>query len=148
MSVSDYINKLDAQDQLAIQSIRKAIKDHLPKGFEECMSYGMISYVVPHATYPKGYHCKPEQPLPFVSIASQKNHYAIYHMGIYADAQLFEWFTQEYAKTDPKKMDIGKSCIRFKKNTVIPIDLLEKLATKVTPAEWIERYERLIAKKN
>jgi hypothetical protein len=110
MSVSDYINKLDAQDQLAIQSIRKAIKDHLPKGFEECMSYGMISYVVPHATYPKGYHCKPEQPLPFVSIASQKNHYAIYHMGIYADA-----LHRNMLKPILKKWTLGKAVFALKK---------------------------------
>ncbi len=93
-----------------MQRLRETIITHLPKGFAETISYGMIAYVVPHSIYPSGYHCNPKEPLPFMSIASQKNHIAIYHMGLYADRQLMQWFKQEYAKLSKSKPDIGKSC--------------------------------------
>lgn len=105
------------------------------------MSYGMIGWVVPHSLYPAGYHCSPELPLPFMSVASQKNFVALYHMGIYADNALLEWFQSAYADAVPTKLDMGKSCIRFKRVDRIPFDLVGELAAKMTPDEWISRYE-------
>jgi hypothetical protein len=108
----------------------------------------MIGYVVPHTLYPKGYHCSPEQPLPFINIASQKNFIALYHLGLYADQSLLEWFVQEYPKYSKAKLDMGKSCIRFKKVAQIPYNLIGELATKITPAEWINIYENKLSLKS
>lgn len=105
------------------------------------MGYGMIGWVVPFKTYPAGYHCDPKMPLPFISLASQKNYIALYHMGLYSNKKLLEWFTSEWKKREPKKLDMGKSCIRFKKVDEIPFELIGKLATKMTPKQWIETYE-------
>ena len=113
----------------------------MPKGFEETMSYGMIGYVVPHSLYPSGYHCNPKLPLPFISIASQKNFVALYHMGLYADAALMEYFKAGYAASDAGKLDMGKSCIRFKKLDRIPYELLGELCEKMSVADWIQTYE-------
>ena len=114
----------------------------LPEGFAEQMAYKMPSYVVPHSLYPAGYHCDAKQALPFISIAAQKNFIALYHMGIYADAQLLDWFTTEYPKHSKAKLDMGKSCIRFKKPEDIPFDLLTQLLAKMTPQDWITLYEK------
>ncbi|HKZ36872.1 MAG TPA: DUF1801 domain-containing protein, partial [Chryseolinea sp.] len=114
---------------------------NLPKGFKEVMSYGMLGYVVPHTLYPNGYHCDPKQPLPFISLASQKSHIALYHMGLYAGKNL-DWFTKEWSKTTDKKLDMGKSCIRFKKPEDVPMELIGELASKITPKEWIVMYEK------
>ena len=108
------------------------------------MSYGMLGYVIPHSLYPDGYHCDPKQPLPFMGIASQKNFIAVYHMGIYADKKLFNWFTGECAKQSKTKLDMGKSCIRFKKTDQIPFKLIGKLAGKMSAKEWIAIYEKQI----
>jgi hypothetical protein len=106
----------------------------------------MLGYVVPHHLYPAGYHCKPSEPLPFVSIASQKNSINFYHMGIYADATLLNWFVAEYPKHSKQKLDMGKSCIRFKKPEYIPYELLGQLMQKMTAAQWIALYERNLKK--
>jgi hypothetical protein len=132
--------------QSAITKLCSIVKKNLPKGFEECISYGMIGYSVPHSLYPKGYHCDPKIALPFLSIASQKNFIAIYHMGIYADPTLLNWFTQEYPKHSKGKLDMGKSCIRFKKADQIPFELIAELATKMTAKQWIELYEKSYVK--
>ncbi|MCB0702653.1 MAG: DUF1801 domain-containing protein [Ignavibacteriae bacterium] len=137
----DYISKLPEERQVAMSRLRQTILDNLPKGFEETMSYGMIGYVVPHSIYPDGYHCTPELPLPFMSIASQKNFIALYHMGIYADKELYDWFVAEYPKHVKTKLDMGKSCIRFKKIETIPYDLIADLCTRMTVKQWIELYE-------
>lgn len=146
-SVSDYIAELTEERQQAINALRKVIRKNMPKGFKECMSYGMIGYVVPHSLYPKGYHCKPEDPLPFMNIASQKNFIAIYHMGIYGSPQLLKWFTDAHAKVSAKKLDMGKSCIRYKKAEDIPYELIGELAGKITPEEWITMYEKAFTRK-
>jgi hypothetical protein len=104
----------------------------------------MIGYVVPHSLYPDGYHCDPKLPLPFMSIASQKNFIALYHMGIYSDPELLEWFKAEYPKYVKTKLDMGKSCIRFKKPETIPYELIAQLSTKMTPQNWIDRYESVV----
>ncbi len=138
----DYISNLPEERQVAMSRLRQTILDNLPKGFEETMSYGMIGYVVPHSIYPDGYHCTPELPLPFMSIASQKNFVALYHMGIYADKELYDWFVVEYPKHVKTKLDMGKSCIRFKKIETIPYDLIAELCTRMTVKQWIELYEK------
>jgi uncharacterized protein YdhG (YjbR/CyaY superfamily) len=137
----EYVDSLPEERKLAIQKLRNSIKLNLPEGFQEEMSYGMLGYVVPHSIYPKGYHCKPNLPLPFINIASQKNFIALYHMGIYANPELLNWFVAEYSKLVKSKIDIGKSCIRFKKMEDIPYELIGELAAKMTVSEWIFIYE-------
>ena len=145
-SVIDYLNQIPAERKDAMNKLRQTILDNLPKGFEETMSYGMIGYVVPHSLYPAGYHCDPKLPLPFMSIASQKNFVAFYHMGIYANPELLALFQEEYPKHVKTKLDMGKSCIRFKKPDQMPFELLGKLVAKMTVAEWIENYESELKK--
>jgi uncharacterized protein YdhG (YjbR/CyaY superfamily) len=142
----DYIKQLPEERVAPIQKIRKIIKDNLPKGFEECINYKMLGYVVPHSKYPNGYHCDPKLPLPFINLASQKNFIALYHMGIYSDKSIMEWFVNEYPKHCKYKLDMGKSCIRFKKIDDIPYDLIAELMTKITPDQWIETYEKAFVK--
>jgi len=146
-SVKEYIASLPEERQAAMLQLKQSIADHLPQGFEETMSYGMIGFVVPHALYPKGYHCDPKLPLPFINIASQKNFIALYHMGIYAKPALLEWFTSEFPKHSKAKLDMGKSCIRFKKMDQIPFALIAELAEKMSPQDWIETYENAFIKK-
>lgn len=142
----EYINSIPEDRKQIMAELRNVIRKNLPEGFEEVMSYGMISYVVPHSLYENGYHCNPKQPLPFMSIASQKNFVALYHMGIYADKDLLKWFVDEYEQRSKIKLDMGKSCIRFKKPDAIPMDLLGELASKMTTKEWIAIYESAIKK--
>ena len=138
----DYINELPEDRKPIMQALREAILTNLPEGFQEVMQYGMLSYVVPHSIYPSGYHCTPKLPLPFMSFASQKNFIAVYHMGMYAENSLLDWFTTEYTKHCKTKLDMGKSCIRFKKITDIPVGLIGELASKTTVQEWIDLYEK------
>lgn len=136
-----YIKELPAGRKEAIIQLRNSILKNLPKGFKEEMSYGMLGYVVPHEIYPAGYHCDPKLPLPFANIASQKNFIAFYHMGMYARPDLLKWFTAEYPKHSPAKLDMGKSCIRFKKPEHIPFKLIGELIKKVSVKDWIKVYE-------
>jgi uncharacterized protein YdhG (YjbR/CyaY superfamily) len=147
-NVEEYIEQVSEDKREAIIELRKIIKNNLPKGFEECMNYNMIGYVVPHQLYPAGYHCDPKLPLPFINIAAQKNFIALYHMGIYANPQLLEWFTAEHTKRVKGKLDMGKSCIRYKKAENIPYDLIGELMQKITVKEWIEGYENAFIKKS
>ena len=137
-----YIKNLPADRKTAVAELRKVIKKNLPKGFVEVMQYGMITYAVPHSLYPAGYHCKPEDPLPFLSVASQKNFISVYHMGVYGNKDLLKWYLAEYSKFTKKKTDNGKSCFRFKKAEDIPYKLIGELAKKITPKKWIEFYEK------
>ncbi|HPQ09210.1 MAG TPA: DUF1801 domain-containing protein [Bacteroidia bacterium] len=136
-----YIQQLPEERKNAFEKLRNVILQNLPKGFSETISYGMITYVVPHSLYPDGYHCNPSQALPFISIASQKNFIALYHMGLYANEDLLNWFTKEYPNHTKAKLDMGKSCIRFKKVDQIPYKLISELCSKITPKQWIEIYE-------
>jgi hypothetical protein len=136
-----YLDLLPEDRKPVIGKIRSVILDNLPPGFAEVTSYGMIGYVVPHSLYPAGYHCDPKQPLPFMGMASQKNFVSVYHMGLYADPVLMDWFTGEYPKHCKTKLDMGKSCIRFKKPEQVPFELLGELAAKLSPGEWIALYE-------
>ncbi|MBL0340538.1 MAG: DUF1801 domain-containing protein [Bacteroidetes bacterium] len=137
-----YIESLPEERKTAISELRKVIKKNLPKGFVEEMSYGMIGYVIPHKLYPAGYHCNPKLPVPFMNIASQKNFVAIYHMGLYAKPEMLKWFTTEYQKNNTSKLDMGKSCMRFKKMDQIPFKLIGELASKMTPQDWLDFYEK------
>ncbi len=145
-SPEQYINELPDDRKEVIKKLRKTILDNLPEGFKEHMNYGMLGYVVPHTTYPDGYHCSPELPLPFMNLASQKNFVALYHSGIYASKELYDWFVGEYPKFVKTKLDMGKSCIRFKKLETIPYELIGELCTKMTVDEWITLYEKSIKK--
>ena len=145
-TVETYIAELPEDRQKAIVQLQKVIKKNLPKGFEEVMSYGMIGYVIPHKLYPAGYHCDPKLPLPFFAMASQMNSINLYHMGIYADSKLYKWFTEAHAKASPKKLDMGKSCVRYKKMEDIPFELIGEIVSKMTPTDWISRYESTFKK--
>ena len=140
----EYIAQLPEERKVVMQKLREVILKNLPKGFKETMNYGMIAYVVPHKLYPKGYHCNPKLPLPFMNIASQKNFIALYHMGIYAVENLLKWFQENYSKHCKTKLDMGKSCIRFKKMDQIPHELIGELCQKITAQEWISSYEAQI----
>ena len=140
----EYIKELPDERKPAIQQLRSVILANLPQGFEETMSYGMIGYVVTHSVYPDGYHTDSTLPLPFINIASQKNHIALYHMGLYANKELLNWFTSQYPKHSDYKLDMGKSCIRFKKPDAIPYDLIGELVSKMSAQEWITLYENSI----
>ena len=139
---SEYITQTPEVWRNAITRLRDVITTHLPKGFNETIYCNMISYVVPHSKYPAGYHCDPKVPLPFISIACQKNFIAIYHLGIYVDPDLLQWFTAEYPKHSKTKLDMGKSCIRFKNPAHIPYDLIAQLVSKIDPDTWINLYEK------
>ena len=141
-SAKEYIAELPEERKHVMTELRNVILKNLPDGFEEIMSYGMLSYVVPHSLYRDGYHTDPKQPLPFISIASQKNFIALYHMGIYGDKDLLNWFTSEFSKQSKTKLDMGKSCIRFTKPDQIPIKLIAELVSKITPQQWIAVYEK------
>jgi len=140
-TVDQYVAELPPERQAVIEQLRQTFKRQLPKGFEEVMSYGMIGWVVPHKLYPAGYHCDPKLPLPFLAVASQKNFISVYHMGLYADPAMLDWFKQAHAKASPKKLDMGKSCVRYKKPEDVPVALLGELATKMSPQQWIQLYE-------
>jgi uncharacterized protein YdhG (YjbR/CyaY superfamily) len=142
----EYIESLPQERKEVVLKIREAIFQNLPEGFEEVVNYGMLGYVVPHSIYPKGYHCDPKLPLPFMSLASQKNNISFYHMGIYADKQLLDWFVSEYPKHVRSRLDMGKSCIRFKKMNEIPYALIGELAAKISPQSWINLYESTFLK--
>lgn len=138
----EYLEKLPKERKEVISKLRETVKNNLPRGFEECINYKMLGYVVPHSIYPNGYHCDPKLPLPFINIASQKNFVALYHMGIYANPELLDWFVVEYPKHVSTKLDKGKSCIRFKNINTIPYELIAALCQKMTPQEWVALYEK------
>jgi len=140
-TVAEYLKSLPEDRRAAISTVRKVILDNLPKGYEECMNYGMIGYVVPHSLYPAGYHCDPKLPMPFAGLASQKNHMAIYVMTVYGDNDTEKWFRKVWAATG-KKLDMGKCCIRFKKLEDIPLDVIGKLIARVPVKDWIAVVEK------
>ena len=137
----EYLEQLPPERQEAMSKLRDTINENIADGFTEAMSYGMIGWVVPLSTYPNGYHCKKEEPLPFLSIASQKNFIGVYHMGIYANPELHDWFISEYPKHVKTKLDMGKSCIRLKKMEQIPYELIAELVGKMSLDQWVDIYE-------
>lgn len=147
-SPDKYIAELPEDRRKVMQKLRKVVQENIPKGFKEVMSYGMLGYVVPHETYPNGYHCTPELPLPFFAMASQKNSINIYHMVLYSDKKMHDWFVEQYPKHCKSRLDMGKSCVRFKKLDDIPYALIGELISKVTVEKCIEIYENTLNKKN
>ncbi|SFC99242.1 DUF1801 domain-containing protein [Algibacter pectinivorans] len=145
-TVKQYLDELPEDRKEPITKLRQQILDNLPKGVEETMSYGMLGYVIPHSVYPEGYHCNTKLPLPFMNLASQKNFIAVYSMVIYSKQEVMDWFTAEYVKRCKYKLDMGKSCMRFKKMDDIPFDLIGELTAKVSAEEWINIYETTIKK--
>ena len=146
-SPEEYISQLPEERQPVVSKIRGIVNKKIPKGFKHQMSYGMLGWVVPQSIYPDGYHCDPKLPLPFMNLASQKNFIALYHSGIYADPKLYDWFVSEYPKHCKRKLDMGKSCIRFKSMDDIPYELIAELCEKMTVADWVALYEKNIKKK-
>jgi uncharacterized protein YdhG (YjbR/CyaY superfamily) len=142
--VTDYIKGLPTDRQPVMEQLLKTVKQALPKGFELCISYKMPAFVVPHSTYPSGYHCDPKQPLPFISLASNKAGFTLYHMGLYADTSLLDWLIEAWTKQVNGKPDLGKGCIRFKKPELIPFGLLAELCGRMSPQDWIACYEKLL----
>ncbi len=145
-TVDEILQNIPEDRAVAFRKLHQVIVDNLPEGFTAAISYGGLGYVVPHSIYPKGYHCKPVEPLPFAGIASQKNSINLYHMGIYAKPDLLDWFVAEYPKHSKQKLDMGKSCVRFKKFEEIPFDLIGQLMQKMTVQDWIDIYESQMRK--
>ena len=143
-SIEEYLANVPEERQPPMNRLRATINANIPEGFAEQLNYGMPAWVVPHSRYPDGYHCDTSLPLPFLSIASQRNFIGLYHMGIYADPGLLEWWQTEYPKHARRKLDMGKSCVRFKKMDDIPYELIGELAGKMTAAQWINVYERAL----
>lgn len=137
----DYILAMDEERRPAFEKLRETIIENIPEGFQESFGYGMIGYVVPHTLYPPGYHCDPKQALPFVGIAAQKQALTLYHMGLYAQDDLLRWFVDEYPKHSKRKLDMGKSCIRFKNANEIPYQLIAELMQKMSVEDWVMLYE-------
>ena len=146
-NILEYKKNVPEDKKDVFDKLMKTVRENIPKGFSEELSYGIPAWVVPHSLYPKGYHCSPELPLPFVSIASQKNFIALYHMGIYSTTELLDWFMKEYPKHSKRKLDMGKSCVRFKKMDDIPFELIGDLMKKMNLKEWIEKYESAFVRK-
>ena len=142
-TVDEYVKGLPEDRREAISAVRKVILKNLPKGYHECMSYGMIGYVVPHSVYPKGYHCNPKLPLPFVNLGSQKNHMALHLMCIYLDAETNQWFRKAWEKTG-RKLDGGKGCIRFKRLEDVPLEVVGQLIARIPVADYIALTESVI----
>lgn len=145
-TVQEYLINIPEERQVPFDNLRNTILENIPEGFEEGMGYGMPAFFDPHSIFPDGYHCDPKVPLPFVSIANQKNFIALYHMGLYADEKIYKWFVEEYEKVCKYKLDMGKSCVRFKKMEDITYDLIAKLMRKFTPQKWIELYQKSFTK--
>lgn len=141
-TVEDFLADLEPRRREAFVQLWKTIEEHLPDGFSFGIGYGMMGWAVPHSVYPKGYHVDPKQPLPFVGLASQKNFIALYHMGLYMMPEHLSWFQAEYAKRVPNKLDMGKSCIRFKKIDAIPFDLIGELMERISVEDYVAAYER------
>lgn len=145
-TITEYLVQVAPERQLAFNKLYETIKKNLPKGFGEQFIYENIGFVVPKSIYPAGYHCTPELPLPFINIASQKRHIALYHMGIYTMPQVYDWFVTEYPKHSKRKLDMGKSCIRFKKPDDIPFDLISELIQKISVEDYVTAYESNLKK--
>ncbi len=146
-TVEKYLSELPEDRKLPMINLRNIIKNNIPNGFEEVMSYGMIGYVVPHSVYPNGYHCNPKLPLPYINIGSQKNFIVLHHLGIYGNNEILDWFVAEYPKHAKHKLDMGKGCVRFKKINEIPYKLIEELINKISLEKYIAQYEENIKRK-
>jgi len=147
MSIETYLAALSDEHKPVISQLVELFTTHLPEGFTPCIAYNMITFAIPHSTYPAGYHCDPKIPLPFISIGAKKTGISMHHMGLYSFPELNAWFVAEFPKYSRFKLDMGKGCVRFKKPEHIPFELIEQLAQKITPEQWIAQYESLYRKK-
>jgi hypothetical protein len=136
-TVKEYLDELPAERRKAISAVRKTIRKHLPEGFKEGMQYGMIGYFIPLKRYPTTYN---GQPLGIAALASQKNYMALYLMAVYGDPKLEKWFKSAFAKAG-KKLDMGKSCVRFKSLDDLPLDVIGEVVSSVSVDDFIARYE-------
>jgi hypothetical protein len=143
-TVLEYLNNLPEDRKAPMENLRNTILENLPEGFAEVIFCGSIGYVVPHSIYPAGYHCNPKLPLGLMNIASQKHFIALYHMGLYGDPLLLKWFSEQYPKHCKTKLDMGKSCVRFKKFDQIPLELIAELTRKITVKDWISINEKAL----
>ena len=145
-TVQEYLDQLPDDRRAALTRLRQTILDNLPEGFAETMGPTGPGYCVPHSLYPAGYPADPRRPMPFITIASQKNYIALYHMGIYANPKLLQWFVGEYPKYSTTRLDMGKGCIRFKKIDQIPYELIGELVKKINPRDFLNILEKIIKK--
>lgn len=145
-TVNDYLAGLPPERQAAIGKVREVILAHLPVGYEERMQYGMISYVVPHSLYPAGYHCDPKQALTMASLASQKNHMALYLMCAYGHRETREWFETAY-RASGKKLDMGKACVRFRKLEDLPLEVIGQAIARVPVQKYVQSVEAVLGQR-
>ena len=145
-SIKAFLNSVPEERRDIVNKLHKVIESSLPSGFDVHASNGMLNYVVSLSRYPKGYHATKGGPLPFISIASQKNHIALYHMGLYGSPELMQWFEEAYTQHSSNKLDMGKSCIRFKHLEQIPYDLIGELCQKMDVDEYIAQYEAILSR--
>ncbi|MGX7243588.1 DUF1801 domain-containing protein [Enterococcus quebecensis] len=144
--VTDYIENIDEKWQESYQRLAEVMAENIPEGFILRLQYGMPTYVVPLSVFPDGYLDRKDEPLPFISLAAQKNHLSLYHMGIMGNKKLLAWFQEEYQKVVPTKLNMGKSCIRFSNPKNIPYELIGELVSKISMEEWIDSYMRFAKK--
>lgn len=142
-TVKQYLSELHPDRRDTIEAVRAVILKNLPAGYEEGIQYGMIGYYVPHRVYPSGYHCDPRQPLPFAALASQKNYMSLYLMCVYGNPEHEAWFKAAWTKTG-KKLDMGKSCVRFKRLEDVPLDVVGAMIKRVPSKKFIAYYEDTI----
>ena len=146
LTIESYINSLPKDRKEPVHKIIKVVEGNIPVGYAKIMNYSMPSFVIPHSIYPAGYHVTPDLPLPFIGVSNQKSSISLHHMGLYADPELLDWFKSEYPKHSSTELDMGKSCIRFKKFNEIPYELIGILSNKMTVKNWIDIYEQNIKK--
>jgi hypothetical protein len=144
-TVDAYLDSLPKERSHALRAVRRVILENLPAGYEEHMQYGMITYVVPHSLYPAGYHCNPEQPLPYASLGSQKNHMALYLMSVYGDPALDQWFRGAW-QASGKRLDMGKSCVRFRTLEDLPLEVIGQVIARVSAKKYVARVEAALQK--
>jgi hypothetical protein len=146
ITAKEFIESLPDDRKKAITELRQAINKNIPKGFKESVAYNSIVWSVPHSSYPAGYHCDPAKPLMLMCLSSPRSHISLHHIGLYGSPELLKWFTAEWPKHSSKKLDMGKGCVRFKKPEDVPIELIGKLAAKLTPQQWVEQYENALTR--
>ena len=140
MKIEQFLQSIPEERREPFLSLRNAIFENIPEGFEERISANGITYLVPLERFPAGYHTKANTPLALIWISNEKGFISLHHMGLYGNKKLLDWFAGEYAKQVPTKLDMGKACVRFKKMDQIPYPLIAELASKITVERWIEIY--------
>jgi hypothetical protein len=137
---TEYLASLPPERRRELAAVRSVIKEHLPKGFVETMQYGMITYVVPLKVYPAGYLGKKDVPVPYASLAAQKGHLALYLMCVYGNPKLERWFKSAWEKSG-KKLDMGKSCVRFKSADALALEVIAEAIERTPVKDFVELYE-------